>query len=186
MRLADYQKNVKRLQFFIIAAPLLSKLFNQHSGIPFPPMGDETTLFRFFAMLIVGTSAALPFVVPFKRRSPWIAVGLLCALVVSSAVYLTLEQHYVVTISFSASEKHPDGAKAFVTRGSQRNPDLKEPYASMKDDDLIRHTGLTDARLERGYMRESLIANRRKLFWAYVLPLICLELILGVIAKTEE
>jgi len=149
-------------------------------------VGDETTLFRFFALLIVGASAALPYVVPLKRARPWVAVGLFCVLIVSSKLYLSLEQRYVITITVPASEEHPDGAKAFVTRGSQRSPDLKEPYASMKDDDLIRSTGLTDTRLERIYTSESLTANRQKLFWAYILPLVCLELLLGIIAKTPQ
>jgi hypothetical protein len=186
MKLADYQTNATKWQVFVFSFPILSKLFDQHSGIPFPPMGDETTLYRFFAMLIVGASIALPFALPIKRVRVWAAIGLFFALVASSALYLRLEQNYVVTIAFPASEKHPDGAKAFITRGSQRSPDLKEPYALMKDDDLIRNTGLTDARLERVYTKESLVANRQKLFWAYVLPLVCLELLLGVIAKTEE
>jgi len=187
MNLADYHKNARRLQAFVVAAPFLSKLFDRHSGVPFPPMGDETTLFRFFAMLIVGASAALPYVVPIEKRvKTWVAIGLFCALVGSSALYLTFEQDYVITIPIPASEKHPDGEKVFITRGDQRSPDLKEPYASMKDDDLIRNTGLTDARLERAYTRKSLVANRRKLFWAYVLPLACLELLLGVMAKTDE
>jgi hypothetical protein len=186
MKLAVYHKNARRLQVFVVAAPILSKLFDQHSGIPFPPMGDETALFRFFAMLLVGAAAALPYAVPIKRASHWIAVGLFCILVVSSALYLKLEQNYVVTIPFPASEAHPAGERAFVTRGGQRRPDLKEPYASMTDDDLIRNTGLTDARLEHVYTKKSLAANRLQLFCAYVFPLVCLELLLGVIAKIDD
>jgi hypothetical protein len=186
MKLAEYHKNMKRSQVFVVAAPILSKLFDQHSGIPFPPVGDETTLFRFLAMLIVGASAAVPYMLPIKRIRVWIAVASFCVLVGSSALYLKLEQDYVITITIPASEKRPDGAMTFVTRGNERVSGLREPYASMMDDDLIRNTGLTDARLERVYTKKSLMANRQKLFWAYVLALACLEFLLGVIAKTER
>jgi len=185
MKLAVYRNHMRKLQVFVIAAPVLSKLFDHHFGIPFPPMGDETALFRFFAVLVIGAAAAVPYVLPIKRVSRRVAVGLFFALVLSSLLYVKLEQDHVVTIHFPASEGHPDGAKAFVTRG-QRRPDLKQPYASMEDDDLIKSTGLTDERLERVYTRKSLVTKRLELFCAYVFPLACLELFLGVIAKADE
>lgn len=186
MKLALYHKSVMTLQGLVIAAPFLSKLFDLDSPVPFPPLGDSTTQFRFVAMLIVGVSIALPFALPIKRVRSWLALGLFFSIVMSFALYLKLEQEFVVPIPFAATEEHPDGARKFVTRGNQRSPDLIEPFASMKDDELIRNTGLSDIRLEHAYTKESLAANREKLFWTYVLSLVCLEIFLGVIAKTEE
>jgi len=184
MSVADYRKTMRSLQAFVIAAPLLSKIFDHHSDIPFPPLGDETMLYRFFAMLLIGTAAALPYVIQVAKKRLRLAVVILfCLAAVSSGTYLMLEQWKVVPIHFPASEEHPDGAKTFVTRG-ERNPELKEPYASMYDEDLIEHTGQSDSRLERVYTKRSLLTNRLELFAAYIFPLVCIELALGFIAKS--
>ena len=103
MNLADYRNNARSLQALVIAVPLLSKLLEHNSDIPFPPMGDETLLFRLFAMLMVGVSVALPYAIPVKRAKHWVAIGLFFALMGATATYLRWEQNYVVTITFPAS-----------------------------------------------------------------------------------
>jgi hypothetical protein len=103
--------------------------------------------------------------------------GLFALFVLSCAAYLNLEGRYVVSVTY------PNGAVRYVTRGDTRSPELKEPYASMKDDELIRNSGQSDSRLEHAYTKESLHANRQKLFWSYVLSLVLLELMLGSVAR---
>jgi hypothetical protein len=49
----------------------------------------------------------------------------------------------------------------------------------MSDEKLIEHAGQTDDALELAYSESSLLANRKKVFWAYVIALALLELFLG-------
>jgi hypothetical protein len=175
---AEYMKTAKGLQVLVFAFPVVAKIFDHHAGVPFPPMGDDATTWRFFAAAIIGSSVLLPYLLLPRKRRRWIICCLFALFVLSSAVYLKLEGEYVLSIP------HPDGTRVYVTRGTTRNPELKEPYASMKDYDLICHSGQSDARLERAYAKESLQSNRLKLFWSYVLSLVLLELTLGSAAKS--
>jgi hypothetical protein len=53
----------------------------------------------------------------------------------------------------------------------------------MSDDELIRNSGQSDSDLNLAYTKDSLHANRQKLFWSYVLSLLLLELMLGSVAR---
>ena len=172
----DYKKNLLALQSFVFALPVISVIFNHYSGIPFPPMGDDSGSWRFIAAALAGVSVVLPYFFAQKIRG-WIVGTLVLLFLCSAATYLSLESRFVLSIA------HSDGAIRFVTRGSKRNPELKQPYAAMNDYDLIRSAGQTDMYLEEAYTKESLHANRQKLFWSYVLTLIFFELILGSVAR---
>jgi len=180
MTVAEYVKALKTLQLLVLALPFIAIIFDQRSGAPFPPMGDDATMYRFFAAAIIGVSALLPyFLLPRKRRG-WIIAGLSVLFVLSVPVYLTLEGKYVLPIP------RPQGAIVYVTRGTVRNPELKEPYASMSDYDLICYSGQSDSALELAYTKESLQSNRRKLFWSYVVSLVLLELAFGSVVKSDS
>ncbi len=172
-----YKKSFQRLQAFVFAVPVISAIFTRHSGVPFPPMGDDCTTWRFYALAIIGTSGLLPyFLLPSKYRKAVIG-GLFAVFIALTASYLVLESRYVVPI------RYPDGSASYVTRGTARSPELQEPYRSMKDDDLIRSTGQSDSRLEHAYTPESLHSNRQTLFWTYVSSLVFFELFLGSAVK---
>jgi hypothetical protein len=176
MMFAEYRKTVNSLLLFVFTLPVLSNFFDHHTAIIFPPMGDDSAPWKFVAMAIVGASALLPyFLLPRTRRS--VVVGILFVLfVISCFTYLKLESTYVVAIPY------PDAPTRFVTRGSVRNPELKEPYRSMSDYDLIKNSGQSDGELEHAYTLLSLLANRKKLFLGYVLSLVLLEFMLGSVA----
>jgi hypothetical protein len=177
MSLAEYRKELKGVQVFVFALPVISHFFDPRAMV-FPPLGDDSGPWKFFAMAIVGASAFLPYILlPRTRRN--VVVGVLFLLfVVSGGSYLRLQAKYVVTIPY------PVDSSGFVIRGTVRNPELKEPYASMNDEDLIQNAGQSDDALEKAYTKESLLANRSKVFWSYVGSLVLLELMLGSIALT--
>jgi hypothetical protein len=56
----------------------------------------------------------------------------------------------------------------------------------MSDEQLIEHAGQTDDALEFAYSRSSLLANRAKVFVAYVTALVLLELFLGSCAAEKK
>jgi hypothetical protein len=180
MTIDNYWRKLKWLQASAVTVPFVSGLFDKHSGVPFPPMGDNVTSWRFFAFAVTAASAFLPYFLLPRRRRPMVIVFSFALLVAASALYLNLESQYVIAIP------HPGGAATFVVRGTVRNPDLKEPYASMADEDLIQNSGQSDSALELAYQRQSLRANRRKLFWTYVGSLVMLELLLGAIAAAAD
>jgi hypothetical protein len=131
-------------------------------------------------MAIFGASAFLPyFLLPKSRRG--LVVGVLFVLfVISGVIYVGLSASYVVTIP------RPSGSPVFVIRGTLRNPNLKPPYDTMSDEQLIEHAGQTDEALELAYSRSSLLANRAKVFAAYVTALVFLELFLGSCAAEKK
>lgn len=180
MTLTEYKKSAFGVQVFIFAFPLVSKIFDHHSPVPFPPIGDDSTPWRFFAVLIIGVSGVLPyFLLPVKWRRP--VIGCLFALfLISSAIYLNKNSTYVVPVP------RANGTIRYVTRGTARNPALREPYASMSDTDLVRNSGQSDSDLEHAYTKESLRANRQTLFWWYVLSLMLLEFIVGSFAMSDR
>lgn len=172
MTLSDYRKELISVQAFAFALPVISTFFDPRA-VTFPPMGDDSGPYRFVAMAIAGLSALLPyFLLPKSRRG--LVFGILFALfVISGCIYVELYANYVVTIP------RPSGSPVFVIRGTLRNPNLKPPYDKMSDEQLIEHAGQKDDELELAYSRSSLVANRAKVFWAYVTALVFLELFLG-------
>jgi hypothetical protein len=172
MTLSDYRKELKSVQAFAFALPVISTFFDPHAVI-FPPIGDDSGPYKLIAMALFGSSALLPyFLLPKSRRG--LVVGVLFVLfAVSGAIYLVLYARYVVTIP------RPSGSPVSVIRGTLRSPTLKPPYDKMSDEQLIEYAGQTDDALEKAYSRSSLIANRAKVFAAYVTLLVFLELFLG-------
>ena len=172
MTLSHYRKELKSLQAFAFALPVISTFFDPHA-VPFPPLGDDSGPYKLVAMAVAGMSALLPyFLLPKSRRG--LVVGALFVLfVISGCVYVGLNASYVVTIP------RPSGSPVFVIRGTLRNPNLKPPHDKMSDEQLIEHAGQTDDALELAYSRSSLLANRAKVFFAYVTALVLLELFLG-------
>jgi hypothetical protein len=179
MTFSHYRKELKSVQAFAFALPILSTIFNPHA-LPFPPMGDDSGPYRLVAVAIVGASAFLPyFLLPKSRRG--LVVGVLFALfVISGCIYVGLNATYAITIPRTG------GSPVFVIRGTLRNPDLKPPYDTMSDEQLIEHAGQTDEALELVYSRSSLLANRAKVFAAYVTALVLLELFLGSCAAEKK
>jgi hypothetical protein len=179
MTLIEFKKTLKWLQGVVFAFPIISKIFDHRSGVPFPPMGDDSATWRFFAVVIVGLSAFIPYFLLPQKWKGWIIGGLFLLLILSGVNYLNLGGKYVLSVTYT------DGAVRNIIRGTARNPELKEPYASMNDYDLIRNSGQSDLRLEHVYTKESLRTNRQKMFWSYVLSLALMEFTLGSIARAE-
>ena len=179
MTLSDYRKELISVQAFAFALPVISTFFDPHS-VTFPPMGDDSGFYKLVAMAIAGASAFLPyFLLPKSRRG--LVVGVLFALlVISGCTYVDLHASYVVTIP------RPSGSPVFVIRGTLRNPNLKPPDDTLSDEQLIEHAGQTDDALELAYSRSSLLANRAKVFAAYVTALVFLELFLGSCAAEKK
>lgn len=179
MTLARYRNELKSVQAFAFALPVISGVFDPHA-LTFPPVGDDSGPYKLVAMAVVGASAYLPyFLLPKSRRG--LVVGVLFALfLISGCIYLGLNAIYEVTIP------RPSGLPVFVIRGSMRVPDLRPPYDTMSDEQLIEHAGQTDDALEKVYSRSSLIANRAKVFVAYVAALALLELFLGSCAAGQK
>jgi hypothetical protein len=180
MTLQKYRKSVRWLQVFVLASPFITKLFDRHSQFPFPPLGDKVDSWRFVAFLIIGSAFIVPyFFRPFMR--PDIAMStLFCVMIVVACMYLYANNLYVVTITDAL------GKKNFVIRGGDRNPDLKEPYRSMSDYDLIQHSGTRDEYLEQAYTASSISWNRWKVFVPYLGALVAFELFLGFAVKNED
>jgi hypothetical protein len=174
MTLSHYRKELKGVQAFAFAVPVLSTFFDPHA-LTFPPMGDDSGPYKLVAMALVGASAFLPyFLLPRSRSRRALLIGVLFALsVISGCIYVGLNANYAVTIP------RPSGSPVFVIRGTLRNPSLKPPYDTMSDERLIEHSGQTDDALELAYSRSSLLANRAKVFATYVAALVFLELFLG-------
>jgi len=179
MTLSHYRKELISVQAFAFALPVISTFFDPHA-VPFPPIGDNSGPYKLVAIAIAGASALLPyFLSPKSRRG--LVVGVLFALfVISGCIYVGLNASYVVTIP------RPSGSPVFVIRGTLRNPNLKPPYDKMSDEQLIEHAGQTDDALELAYSRSSLLANRKKVFWSYVIALALLELFLGSCAAEKK
>ncbi|HEY4358397.1 MAG TPA: hypothetical protein VGN16_21805 [Acidobacteriaceae bacterium] len=187
MTIMGFKLHVVALQAIIFSIPLATRLVEGDSAMFFPPMGDHSGGFRFFAMLLIGAAVIIPFALPIQKRRFWIITGALLGLVVSTFAYLTLEQVYVVPLHhYTKHGEQIDDVMTFVIRGSERVPTLKEPYASMTDADVIRHSGEKDERLEHVYTKMSLWANRMKLFLTYVFSLIFLQIFVGVVASTDQ
>jgi hypothetical protein len=176
---SDYRKELKSVQAFAFALPVISTFFDPHA-VPFPPMGDDSGPYRLVAMAIFGASAFLPYYSLPKSRRGLVVGVLFVLLVISGVIYVRLNASYVVTIPRTS------GSPVFVIRGTLRNPDLKPPYDTMSDEKLIEHAGQTDDALELAYSRSSLLANRYKVFGAYVTALVFLELFLGYCAAEKK
>jgi len=178
MTFSQYRKELKSVQTFAFALPIISTVFNPHA-LTFPPIGDSSGPYKFAAIAIVGASAFLPyFLLPKSRRG--LVVGVLFVLfVISGCIYVGLNASYVVTIS------RPSGSPEFVIRGTLRNPNLKPPYDKMLDEQLIEHAGQRDDALELAYSRSSPLANCAKVFLTYVTALVLLELFLGSCAAEK-
>jgi hypothetical protein len=179
MTLYRYQKRVIGVQTFAFGLPIISAVFDPHA-LTFPPIGDGSGPYKLFALAIIGASAFLPyFLLPKSRRG--LVVGVLFALlVISGCIYVGLNASYAVTIP------RPSGSPVYVIRGTLRNPNLKPPYDKMSDEQLIEYAGQTDEALELAYSRSSLLANRAKVFAAYVTALVLLELFLGSCAAEKK
>lgn len=179
MTLSQYRRELKGVQTFAFALPVISTFFDPHASV-FPPMGDDSGPYKLVAMAIVGASAFLPyFLLPKSRRG--LVAGVLFALfVISGCIYVGLNASYTVTIP------RPSGSPVFVIRGTLRNPNLKSPYDTMSDEQLIEYAGQTDEALELAYSRSSLLANRAKVFGAYVTALVLLEFFLGSCAAEKK
>src|ERR1039458_7668071 len=136
MTLSHYRKELTSVQTFAFALPVLSTVFDPHA-LTFPPIGDDSGPYKLVAMAIVGASAFLPyFLLPKSRRD--LVIGVLFALsVISGCIYVGLNANYAVTIP------RPSGSPVFVIRGTLRNPNLRPPYDTMSDEQLIEHSGQT-------------------------------------------
>lgn len=176
MNLKHYKSEILSIQVLVLSSPFVAKFFDKKSPLPFPPLGDNVGMWRMFASIFIAASILIPyFIYPLKRRRT-AAVSLFLLLICCGSIYLYLNGRYVVPIH-SAGEEIND-----VTRGTDRNPNLKEPYRSMTDEDLIEHSGLQDRFLEDAYTKSSLEWDRWKLFLPYVASLIVFELLLGAAA----
>jgi len=186
MSLESYSKLTNGLSAFVFSIPLLSAIFKDVSAVPFPPVGDDSTAYRFVAAMIVGLSLLLPkYLLRLKPlRSLMLALFLFfCG---TCALYLTVEHHYVVPL--------PDAPIKFVIRGSERtsasksgfDPGTKQAYSTMSDAQLIHESGQHDSDLELVYTGSSLWANQMKVFGSYVLMLVVFELLIGTFARAES
>jgi hypothetical protein len=179
MTLSHYRKELKRIQAFAFALPVISTFFDPHA-VTFPPVGDDSGPYKLVAMAIFGASAFLPYFLLPKSRIGLVVGVLFVLFVISGCIYVGLNASYVVTIP------RPSGSPVFVIRGTVRNPNLKPPYDKMSDEQLIERAGQTDDALGLEYSRSSLLANRAKVFWAYVTALVLLELFLGSCAAEKK
>lgn len=84
------------------------------------------------------------------------------------------------------SVDYSDNDTRFYIVGSERAPNLKEPYRSMSDKDLIRYAGQSDDFLEDVYTPKSLYENRFKVFASYLLTLSLLEFWLGTLILADD
>jgi hypothetical protein len=179
MTFSQYRNELKSVQGFAFALPIISTFFNPHA-LTFPSIGDNSGPYKLVAMLIVGASAFPPYFLLRKSRKGLVVGVLFALLAISGCIYLELNANYVVTIPRAS------GSPVFVIRGTLRNPNLKAPYDTMNDEQLIEHSGQADEALELAYSRSSLIANREKIFAAYVASLVLFEFFLGSCAVDKK
>jgi hypothetical protein len=184
VKLAEHIKAVRSVQILLVSMPLVAKFFDHKSGLPFPPLGDDTAIWRAVALLIVLASVVGSFAIPPKMQQRATIIALFILTIVSAGGFLVCEQTYVVPIGISASPDNPEGVTAFICRGNRR-PDLNPKYASLQEDELIERTGLRDRRLLHIYTSSSLRWHRQLLFWTYTLTLVFLELMIGAAAGTD-
>lgn len=175
-----YRKTATALQVFVFGFPIFSKIIDVKSKMPFPPVGDDSNIWKFMGLIFIGVAALFPYFFPVDRHKAKLIGGFFFFFALLALAYLGLKTVYARPIP------RPDGSVIFVTRGSSRQPDLKEPWRSMNDDKLIAEAGQSDADLALVYTDGSLLANRLKLFSSYVGSLMCLELCLGCIAKSGD
>jgi hypothetical protein len=150
MNLKQYKSEILSIQILVLASPFVAKLFDKKSPLPFPPLGDNVGMWRLFAALFIAASILIPYFVHPVKRIGITIVGLFFLLLCSGSIYLYLNSNYVVPIHSAGEEI------AFVTKGTDRNPNLKEPYRSMTDKDLIEHSGTRDGFLEDAYTNHRL------------------------------
>lgn len=184
MKLAEHIKAVRSVQALLVTVPILAKFFDHKSGLAFPPLGDDTAMWRAIAFIIVIASMVVSFGIPVKTQRRVAIITLFMLMIVSAGAFIVFEQSYVVSIGISASEDNPEGVTAFICRGTRRS-DLKPEFAALPEDELIERTGLRDARLLHIYTPSSLHWHRQLLFWTYTLTLAFLELMIGVATRTD-
>jgi hypothetical protein len=184
MKLAEHIKAVRSVQALLVTVPLLAKFFDHKSGLPFPPLGDDTGMWRAIAFVAIIASMVVSFAIPAKMQRRATIITLFILTVASAGGFLVFEQIYVVPIRISASQDNPEGVTAFICRGNRR-PDLQPQFHSLPEDELIERTGLSDTRLLHIYTSSSLRWHRQLLFWTYTLTLVFLELMIGAAAKED-
>ncbi|MGI4854029.1 MAG: hypothetical protein ACRYF4_08310 [Janthinobacterium lividum] len=176
MSVLKHVKVLRSLQIAVFALPLLGQLVEHQTAIPFPPVGDHATTYRYFAMLMVAIAAIIPYFTPNRwHRKPFV-IALFFSFIGLFCTYLHLEGNFVLPLE--------DGS--LVVRGSVRNPKLQLPYSAESDQDLIEDAGSDDASLLHVYTAESLQANREKVYFSYVLSLIAMEFTLGLAVVTGD
>lgn len=177
MQLASFKNTAKGLQAIVLSLPVVSTAVAHHTPFPFPPIGENEAVDRVGAVIVAGCALFLPYIFLPRIKNVRTRAGAIAAafvlLLISFFVYKQFEDKYVIAIEYASAPT------AFVTRGTDRNPSLAPSYLAMTENQLIHAAGQTESALELVYSRDSLLANRAKLFWSYAAFLSILEVLLG-------
>lgn len=179
MKLEVFKYRWGLLQTAILVIPLASEKLTS-SSVPFPPLGDDVRTWQVAATIVAGLFGVLAYIVRPRHRLRTLLVSMAPVVILALAAYFTYEVRSVVSIPL------PTGEIRSVVKGDQRQSGLPEPYASMRDQDLIKYAGLHDEDLKAIYTPESLLIAKGRLFAAYIVFMASVEFILGSIARARQ
>lgn len=176
----QYVASVRAVQWFVCVIPLGGRLLQKQSALAFPPLGGDIGTYIFFAIVISGLAAILPWVGTIQRskgKSVWLTTLLA---VCSVVVYFSFSEGYVVSIPLL------DGSILSVTVGSQRTRFAKENFPDKSDAEMLMARGPYENEVRKLWTEESIILIRTVLFGSYLAALVFTNLSIGLIARNKQ
>lgn len=184
---AQYYAQFKSLYGLIAAVfgllPPASGLFLP--GLIFPPLGNETALAQFFAVIF---GVAVTYLIFWMKNDAEVrlrhrmrlffvsAIGLFC-------VYFGLHLRFVQRIDIPSASEH-----TFVSIGYERSQFALASFNSISDSEMLHSRGFTEEEITNLWTLKSLIISRLALFLSFAGSMLSMVAFasLGVLLRTRE
>ncbi len=184
--LSEYLRNVRAIQWFICVVPLGGWVLRGSLNRLFPLVGsdDANILCLTLATILAGVGAILPWAIDISKVKLPVLLSCTALLICAAIVYFHLSEKYVITIPL------PTGEKLSVSIGSERsqaaNDYVKEGCPNCSDAELLIAVGPYENEVHKLWTESSIDAVRLEMFVSYAATLFLLNLIVGVLAKTNR
>jgi len=185
--LKEYYKSFGSLQGLLAGVfcllPSVSNLIVP--GRIFPPLGDQTLLAQFVAVLFGIAATFLMFLLKgtAKARITRFIYGLVVVAVVGFCIYFWLQFRFVTTIDIPSAS-----TQQTVSIGYQRTEFANQNFPNDTDSQMLQSRGFSEDEIANLWTRDSIYIARIALFLAFgatVLPLVCVGS-LGVLLLARE
>ena len=154
-------------------------------GLVFPPLGNETVLAQFFAVIFGVAVTYLTFWMKYvaevrvRHRMKVLfifAIGLFC-------VYFGLHFRFVQKIDIPSVGEH-----AFVSIGYERSQFALTSFDNMSDSEMLHSRGFTEEEITNLWTPKSLCVSRLALFLSFVGSMLSMVALasLGVLLRARE